>query len=81
MVFAHSPEVDFRLSSGKFHPDMVEAVWKLLDLRIAEEKVEPAMSVVASLLGKKIVGIPCRSTVHGWSQSRLSASHLQIAEV
>ena len=74
-------EVNFVMESGKYHPNFYEAVWRLLDLRVAIDKINPVLDVVLGLVKKRMVRHPARSTLMDMSAARVSASHLQIAEV
>ena len=74
-------EVNFVMESGKYHPDFYEAVWRLLDLRVAIDKINPVLDVVLGLVKKRMVRHPARSTLMDMSAARVSASHLQVAEV
>ena len=74
-------EVNFVMESGKYHQNFYEAVWRLLDLRVAIDKINPVLDVVLGLVKKRMVRHPARSTLMDMSAARVSASHLQIAEV
>ena len=78
---AQNDVVDFRLSPKEYHPDYIQAVWRLIDLRVALDKIPEVFDVVLSLVGKKVAQHPCRPSLMKMSSSRLPASQLQINEV
>ena len=78
---AENDVVDFRVSPKEYHPDYIQAVWRLIDLRVALDKIPEVFDVVLSLVGKKVAQHPCRPSLMKMSGSRLPASQLQIHEV
>ena len=73
--------VDFRVSPKEYHPDYIQAVGRLIDLRVALDKIPEVFDVVLGLVGKKVAQRPCRPSLMKMSGSRLPASQLQINEV
>ena len=81
MRFNESAEIDFMMSSGKYHPDFYQAVWGLLDNRVGIDRINPVFDICFSLVGKKMTRHPARTTLMDMSVSRVSASQLQVTEV
>ena len=73
--------VDFRLSPKEYHPDYIQAVWRLIDLCVALDKIPEVFDVVLGLVGKKVAQHPCWPSLMKMSGSRLPALQLQINEV
>ena len=78
---AENDVVDFRVSPKEYHPDYIQAVWRLIDLRVALDIIPEVFDVVLGLVGKKVAQHPCRPSLMKMSSSRLPASQLQINEV
>ena len=69
------------MTSGKYDPDFVAGIWRLFDLRVALDNINPVIEAVFGLIGKKVAHLPARTTLMMMSGSRLPACQVQIAEV
>ena len=69
------------MTSGKYDPDFVAGIWRLFDLRVALDNINPVIEAVSGLIGKKVAHLPARTTLMMMSGSRLPACQVQIAEV
>ena len=69
------------MTSGKYDPDFVAGIWRLFDLRVALDNINPVIEAVFGLNGKKVAHLPARTTLMMMSGSRLPACQVQIAEV
>ena len=81
LEFNNSPDVNFQTSSGQYHPDFTAAIWRLLDLRVSLDHLNPVVETCLSLVGKKMTNRPARSTLDNMSAARLAAAQAQIVEV
>ena len=73
--------IEFKMTSGKYDPDFVAGIWRLFDLRVALDNINPVIEAVFGLIGKKVAHLPARTTLMMMSGSRLPACQVQIAEV
>ncbi|GMR45993.1 hypothetical protein PMAYCL1PPCAC_16188, partial [Pristionchus mayeri] len=66
--------------NGSYSADTVVTVLALLDLGVADEKVEQVMEMMAKLLGAKLDRVPCPSTVRNFAVASLSVAKAHVFE-
>ena len=78
LKFQESPELDFLMENGQYHPALAYCVMKLASHHVAVDKINTVIDDVLSLAGKKLANKPSRPIILNMSAARLPVAQQQL---